>query len=103
MAATMGAMKQIDTCHSRLMFDTERQRFRRAPKGPGFEERFVVTEWRPYAHLHLDPESDSFTVMLNEAGTRMLRSWRHTQAVCPNCGARTAELTAEDLSGVTEN
>lgn len=84
----------VDSCHSRWVFDTERLRFRRAPKGPGLELLMAMTQWRPYYDLHLDQASDSFVVILNEAGTRMLRSWRHTEAVCPQCGAsRTEELS----------
>jgi hypothetical protein len=89
----------VDSCHSRWVFDTERLRFRRVPKGPGLESLMAMTQWRPYHELHLDPLSDSFFVVLNEAGTRMLRSWRHREAVCTQCGAwRTEELSAEALA-----
>jgi hypothetical protein len=38
-------------------------------------------------------------VVLNDAGTRMLRSWRHMEAVCLQCGAaRTEELAVEDIA-----
>ena len=50
-----------------------------------------ATEWRPYFGLHLDPYSDSFVVMLNDTDTRMLRSWRHVEGVCPECGGRSTE------------
>jgi hypothetical protein len=84
----------LDSCHSRWVFDTERHRFRRVPKGPGLEALMAMTEWRPYDDLLIDADSDSFVVILNPAGTRMLRSWRHTQALCPQCGAtRTEELS----------
>jgi hypothetical protein len=99
----MVAMGQItvDSCHSRWVFDTERRRFRRVPQGPGLELLMAMTEWRPYHDLHLDPDSESFVVVLNDAGTRMLRSWRHTGAVCPQCGASaTAELSVEDIARV---
>jgi len=88
----------IDSCHSRWVFDTGRLRFRRVPKGPGLELLMAMTEWRPYHDLHLDPDSDSFVVILNDAGTRMLRSWRHREAVCPQCGARTEEVTVDHIA-----
>jgi len=89
----------VDSCHSRWVFDEERRRFRRVPKGPGFGVRMVLTEWRAYHDVHLDQYSDQFVVVLNEAGTRMLRSWRHTDVVCPHCGAsKTEELSVSDIA-----
>jgi hypothetical protein len=94
----MGSLT-IDSCHSRWLFDTERRRFRRVPKGPGLDLLMAATEWRPYHELLIDPDSDSFVVVLNEAGTRMLRSWRHVEAVCPQCGAhRTEELSVRAIA-----
>ena len=89
----------IDSCHSRWVFDSERLRFRRAPKGPGLDLLMAMTDWRPYHELLIDPDSDSFVVVLNDAGTRMLRSWRHTDVVCPQCGAwRTEELSVDAIA-----
>jgi len=91
----------VDSCHSRWVFDTDRRGYRRVPKGPGLTMRTVMAEWRPYHELHLDPCSDSFVVVLNQAGTRMLRSWRHRDGVCAQCGAaRTEELSAHDIVNV---
>jgi hypothetical protein len=91
----------VDSCHSRWVFDTERLRYRRILKGPEFEMRQTTTEWRPYHELHLDPHSDSFTVVLNEAGTQMLRSWRHMEGDCPLCGGTgTVELSVADIANV---
>jgi len=91
-APETGQMLTLDSCHSRWIFDTERHRFRRVLRGPELELRTVATEWRPYHDLHVDEESDSFVVALNEAGTRMLRSWRHVEGSCPNCGVITGEV-----------
>jgi hypothetical protein len=85
-------MLTLDSCHSHWVFDTDGMRFRRVLRGPDLELRTVTTEWRPYYELHLDEESDSFVVVLNEAGTRMLRSWRHLEGNCPNCGVTTGEV-----------
>ncbi|HYA67425.1 MAG TPA: hypothetical protein VED63_01720 [Acidimicrobiales bacterium] len=85
----------LDSCQSRWVFDTENRRLRRFLKGLGPEERMPTTEWRPYFGLHLDPHSDSFVVMLNDTDPRMLRSWRHRDGVCPQCGARVTAGTEE--------
>jgi len=91
----------LDSCHSVWTFDTARHRFRRLPKGPGLDVLMAMTDWRPYHDLQLDPHSDSFLVVLNEAGTRMLRSWRHTGLSCPQCGVSgTEELSVHDIAGV---
>jgi hypothetical protein len=40
-------------------------------------------------------------VVLNEAGTRMLRSWRHTGSLCPQCGGTgTEELSVDAIARV---
>ena len=63
--------------------------------------RLAVAEWRPYHELHIDPYSDSFVVVLDEDGTRMLRSWRHLDGTCAQCGATgTAELSADDIAHI---
>jgi hypothetical protein len=85
-------MITLDSCHSRWVFDTDRMRFRRVLRGPDLELRTVTTEWRPYFELHIEENSDSFVVTLNADGTRMLRSWRHLDGNCPNCGMTTGEV-----------
>ena len=91
----------VDSCHSRWLFDTEGLRYRREPQGPGLTLRLATGEWHPYHELHLDPYSDSFVVVLNAAGTRMLRSWRHREGVCDQCGATaTEELSADAIAHV---
>jgi hypothetical protein len=91
----------VDSCHSRWVFDTEQHRFRRILKGSGFGELTATTDWRPYHELKLDPDTESFVVVLDEAGTRMLRSWRHTGTVCPQCGdTGTQELSQDDIANV---
>ena len=45
----------------------------------------------------VDPLSESFVVLLNPEGTRLLRSWRHVEH-CPQCGGnQTAELSLAEL------
>jgi hypothetical protein len=87
----------LESCHSTWLFDTERMRFRRVLKGLDLESRPASTGWRPYFGLDIDPISESFVVLLNPEGTRLLRSWRHVEH-CAQCGGEaTAELSLEDL------
>jgi hypothetical protein len=87
----------LESCHSTWLFDTTRMRFRRILKGLNLDAATASTAWRDYFGLELDPYSESFVVMLNPEGTRLLRSWRHVQH-CPQCGGEaTAELSLDEL------
>lgn len=85
----------VESCHSVWVFDNERRRFRRVPRGtpvgipsPG--------DWQPYHRFELDPETGAFAVTLNREGTRLLRSRVHVDP-CPRCGTgdRTAEVVLD--------
>ena len=72
-------------------------RFRRVLKGLDLESHPASTGWRPYFGLDIDPVSESFVVLLNPEGTRLLRSWRHVEH-CAQCGGEaTGELSLDDL------
>ena len=87
----------LESCHSTWLFDTERMRFRRILKGLELDVHHASTAWRPYFGLELDPVSESFVVLLNPEGTRLLRSWRHVDH-CPQCGGEaTTELSIDEL------
>lgn len=88
----------LESCHSTWLFDTERMRFRRVLKGVELDSHQAAsTGWRPYYGLDIDPVSESFVVMLNPDGTRLLRSWRHVEH-CSQCGGEvTGELSLEEL------
>jgi hypothetical protein len=87
----------LESCHSTWLFDTERMRFRRILKGLDLDSRRATTDWRPYFGLDLDPVSESFVVLLNSEGTRLLRSWRHVEH-CSQCGGEaTGELSLDEL------
>ncbi len=95
--ATADAPLVLESCNSTWLFDTSRMRFRRILKGLDLDARNASTAWRPYFGLELDPVSESFVVLLNPEGTRLLRSWRHVEH-CPQCGGdATAELSVDDL------
>jgi hypothetical protein len=79
------------------LFDADRMRFRRILKGLDLDSRQASTAWRPYFGLEMDPLSESFVVLLNAEGTRLLRSWRHVDR-CPQCGGdATGELSLDDI------
>jgi hypothetical protein len=83
----------LESCHSTWIFDPAGRRFRRVLKGTAVAGGPVSTGWRPYWRLVLDPRTETFTVVLNAEGTRLLRSWRHT-ARCQQCGGQaTTELS----------
>jgi hypothetical protein len=87
----------LDSCHSTWIFDTRQLRFCRILRGIAVGQRRISTEWRPYWDLEIDPHEKAFTVVLNEAGTRLIRSSIHTQD-CAQCGSSfTTELSLEDI------
>ena len=73
------------------------QRFRRVVKSAHRTSAPVATEWQPCYGIEIDPMSESFVVLLNAEGTRLLRSWRHVEH-CTQCGGEaTSELSLHDL------
>lgn len=87
----------IDSCHSTWLFDAPALRYRRILKGLDVDPSLAATDWRPYVRLDLSDDSESFVVVLNEAGTRLIRSWRHGDD-CEQCdGEQTTELSVEDI------
>lgn len=88
----------LESCHSTWIFDPTHQRFRRILKGMEVDQRLVVTQWRPYWQVQLDPDGESFTVFLNASRTRLIRSWRHAPD-CADCRGSddTAELSLENI------
>ena len=87
----------LESCNSTWEFDLQRSRFRRVLRDPDLKLDRTSTAWRPYFGLEIDDGSEGFVVLLNEAGTRLLRSWRHV-ASCSHCGGdSTAELSLDEL------
>lgn len=77
-------MERVESCHSVWLFDTERMRFRRMARGGPLDVPALESDWEPYYGLELSADSDAFAVILNESGTRLIRSWRHTEP-CGHC------------------
>jgi hypothetical protein len=87
----------LDSCHSTWLFDESGHRFRRVLKGLDVDPSLAATDWRTYERLELSEGSEAFVVVLNAAGTRRIRSWRHVDG-CEQCeGEPTTELSLEDL------
>jgi hypothetical protein len=87
----------IESCRSTWIFETGRGLFRRVLKETEADPHRVVTPWRRYYGLVVDPDSESFVVLLNPGGTRLWSSWRHVSD-CPQCGGHaTAELCLDDI------
>jgi hypothetical protein len=98
----MGGMEPlvIESCHSTWIIDMEHERFRRVLKGIDDHGVPASTEWRACYGVEIDPESESFVVLLNPEGTRLLRSWRHVEH-CAQCGGEaTSELSLDELRAV---
>jgi hypothetical protein len=87
----------LESCHSTWIFDGDRMRFRRVLKDIEYAHQPVATDWRPYHQLQIDPLAETFTVVLNQDGTRLVRSWLHTGDCVQCCGLVTAELSLAEL------
>ena len=97
MAREGGDFLVLDSCHSTWLFDVAAKRFRRILKGLDVDPALTATDWREYERLELAEGSEAFVVILNAAGTRRIRSWRHVDG-CEQCeGERTVELSLEDI------
>ena len=87
----------IESCHSTWIIDLERSRFRRVVRDGSLRSSPPSTDWQPCYGVEIDPLSESFVVLLNPEGTRLLRSWRHVEH-CSQCGGEaTSELSLKDL------
>jgi hypothetical protein len=68
-------MHRIDSTHSTWLFDQERMRFCRIPRGVDPSSLPLDRDWQAYYALEIDV-SGAFTVALNAERTRLLRAWR---------------------------
>lgn len=80
---------RIDTANSTWVFEPERMRFWRAPRGLDVNSPMVARAWQRYYALEIDADSGAITVWLNEDGTRLLRAWQDPPAAP---GEATTEL-----------
>lgn len=92
------ALQIIESCNSTWVFDTAAKRFRRVPRGTALDLPTAAGDWETYVKLEIDVDSGAFLVTLNTSGTRLLRSYRHTDpcALCDPADA-TTELSLEAI------
>ena len=88
-------MERIQSTHSIWLFDVERMRFRRVPKGSDANAPSLESDWEPYFALDVDAETGAFTVALNEDRTRLLRAWRDDAAGREGTGELKLEPSTE--------
>jgi len=88
-------MERIQSTHSIWLFDVERMRFRRVPKGSDANAPSLDSDWEPYFALDVDSETGAFTVALNEDRTRLLRAWRDDAAGREGTGELKLEPSTE--------
>lgn len=74
----------IESCNSTWVFDEARARFRRVPRGSKLDFPLSAADWETFHGLELLPATGAIVVRLNEAGTNLLRAYRHTDP-CPHC------------------
>jgi len=89
-------MERIDSCHSVWVLDTEDKRFVRLPQGSKADAAALRGKWEPYFGYEVHDDG-AHVLALNEAGTRLMRFWEHTEA-CPHCARdKTEELRVEHI------
>ena len=88
-------MERIESTHSIWLFDAERMRFRRVPKGTDTNSPSLDSDWEPYFALDVDNETGAFTVALNDDRTRLLRAWRDDVPAPEGTGELSLEPTTE--------
>ena len=81
---------RLESSNSIWLFEVDRMRFRRVPRGTDPNAPAPAAEWQPYFGLEVEPETGAFTVALNEDGTRRLRAVR---VDAPERDDRTREVT----------
>lgn len=93
-------MERYDSCHSIWLLDPEQRRFARLPRGTRLDPGALPGRWEEY-HSFEVLDDGSHVLALNEAKTRLLRFWQHTDP-CPHCATdRTEELEVEPTEGGT--
>jgi hypothetical protein len=68
----------IRSHHTTWVFDSDRMRFARLPLGTDPTGPIPESQWEVFHSLEVDADTGEFTVTLNPAGTRLLRSWKAT-------------------------
>ena len=80
--AEVQGLQLLESCAFHWIFDGATRRFRRTPRDAMVLD--APDEWSEYHRLEIDDARSCFAVGLDEAGTRVLRAWLHTEP-CPHC------------------
>jgi hypothetical protein len=97
--ADVQGLHLLESCSFRWIFDGATRRFRRAPRD-AMVWLDSSAEWTEYHDLEIDDARSCFAVWLDEAGTRVLRAWLHTDPCgrCERNGSSTGELRQRILA-----
>jgi hypothetical protein len=82
--AEIQGLQLLESCSFRWIFDGATRRFRRTPRDAAVWFEWPG-EWTGYHHLEIDEARSCFSVGLDEAGTRVVRAWLHSDP-CRRCG-----------------
>lgn len=81
--AEIQGLQLLESCSFRWIFDGTTRRFLRTPR----DARVWLDApeaWTEYHHLEIDEARSCFVVELDDARTRLLRAWLHTDR-CHRC------------------
>ncbi len=90
----------FESCHTSWCFDEANLRFKRIPRprsGQAGSTDFALAKWERYFELSFSEDTDAFTVVLNEAESKLLRSWRHSET-CSHCFGGESDFETEEIS-----
>lgn len=103
MAHRQTSYEMIETCNSLWVFDASRHRFLRLSRLHPQNLAFVPeSAWTPYVTLTINADTGEFLATLNESGTRLVRSQRHTTP-CPFCLAGLPADATRELEQIRES
>jgi hypothetical protein len=76
-------LQLLESCSFTWIFDGATRLFRRMPRD-SMVSLDIPAGWVPYHRLDVDELHSCFAVVLNEAGTGILRAWLHSDP-CSRC------------------
>lgn len=92
---------ELVSCHSDWVFDLERKKFLRLPRGGAKKERlhFGENTWADFDELSIDADTGEFVVYLNAAKSHMLRSFQHGEP-CERCSEQSLSEPTREIPKV---
>jgi hypothetical protein len=77
-------LRVLDSCSFTWVFDEQRRRFRRVPRGAALDLPAPRGAWITYDRVELNDARGSFAVFADAGGTHVFRCWLHRDP-CPRC------------------